>query len=316
MISAGYKNVFIIFAAEFNHKTTSMDYSNKKMIFSIVMLWMSLSAFATGQEGDVIYMDGIQWELLGKPVYADSILSHQLKEALPKDRGFTSANWSGYTAYWSIWKEKLCLDSIQYQIYDDSSLFGRTERLSTEDLHRLFKKYVDGKRIVATWFDADIRLAKGKMIYYEHSGYQRNYENERIVSIQHGKVREVKDYHNYVIEGFAFDDYHPEATPPKQFPRNNPSELRKMFPLNIKQYPELAGQKRVVFTIKRAKVDATGHLVDCEVRVLKPADNPQLAAEMANAMKAYHPWRVFYINGEYCAYGINGWTIPYMLDEE
>ena len=42
---------------------------NKKMIFSIVMLWMSLSAYATGQDGDVIYMDGIQWELLGKPVY-------------------------------------------------------------------------------------------------------------------------------------------------------------------------------------------------------------------------------------------------------
>ena len=37
---------------------------NKKMIFSIVMLWMSLSAYATGQDGDVIYMDGIQWASL------------------------------------------------------------------------------------------------------------------------------------------------------------------------------------------------------------------------------------------------------------
>ena len=59
---------------------------NKKMIFSIVMLWMSLSAYATGQEGDVIYIDGIQWELLGKPVYADSTLSRTLKEALPVAR--------------------------------------------------------------------------------------------------------------------------------------------------------------------------------------------------------------------------------------
>ena len=56
------------------------------MIFSIVMLWMSLSAYATGQEGDVIYIDGIQWELLGKPVYADSTLSRTLKEALPLAR--------------------------------------------------------------------------------------------------------------------------------------------------------------------------------------------------------------------------------------
>ena len=284
---------------------------NKKMIFSIVMLWMSLSAYATGQDGDVIYMDGIQWELLGKPVYADSTLSRTLKEALSKDRGWTTANWSGYTAYWSIWKDQLCLDSVHYRIYDGSSQFGRTECLPTKALRRLFKHYVKGKYIIATWFDADIRLAKGKMLYYEHSGFQRNYENERIINIQHGKVREVKDYQNYVIEGFAFDDYHPEATPPKQFPRKDNSDLRKRFPLHIEQYPELVGEKRIIFSVRRAQVDAMGHLVDCEVRVLKPGDNPRLAAEMAEAIKAYYPWRVFYINGEYRAYGIKGWTFSY-----
>ena len=59
---------------------------NKKMIFSIVMLWMSLLAYATGQDGDIIYIDGMQWELLCKPVYADSTLSRTLKEALPLAR--------------------------------------------------------------------------------------------------------------------------------------------------------------------------------------------------------------------------------------
>ena len=288
----------------------------RKNIFSIIMLWMSLSTYATGQDGDVIYIDGVQWELLGKPVYADSTLSRTLKEALPKGRGWTTANWSGYTAYWSIWKDRLCLDSVQYQIYDGSNRFGRTESLPSKTLRRFFQKYVEGKHIVATWLNDDIRLAKGKMIYYVHSGYLRNYENERIISIGHGKVCEVKDYQNYVLEGFAFDDYHPEATPSKQFPRKDNSGLREMFPLHIEQYPELAGEKRIVFSVRRAQVDATGHLVDCEVRVLKPGDNPKLAAEMAEAMKAYYPWRVFYINGEYRAYGINGWTIPYVLDNE
>lgn len=59
---------------------------NKKMIFSIVMLWMSLSTYATGQDGDIIYIDGMQWELLGKPVYADSTLSRTQKVALPVAR--------------------------------------------------------------------------------------------------------------------------------------------------------------------------------------------------------------------------------------
>ena len=290
---------------------------NKKTIFSIIMLFISLSSYATGQDGDVICIDGVKWELLGKPVYADSALNRKLKETLPKGRGWTTANWSGYTAYWSIWKDKLCLDSVQYQIYDGSNKYdGRTECLPTNALHRLFKKYVEGKRIVATWLDDDIRVAKGKMIYYVHSGYQRNYENERIISIGHGKVRGVKDYQNYVVEGFAFDDYHPEANPPKQFLRTDKPNLREMFPLHIEQYPELAGEKRIIFYIRRAQVDATGHLVDCEVRVVKPSDNPKLAAEMAEAMKAYYPWRVFCINGEYRAYGITGWTFPYTCEDD
>ena len=289
---------------------------NRKTIFSIIMLFISLSTYATGQDGDVIYIDGMQWELLGKPVYADSILSRKLKEALPKGRGWTTANWSGYTAYWSIWKDKLCLDSVQYQIYDGSNQYGRSECLPTKTLHRLFKQYVKGKRIVASWLDSDIRVAKGKMIYYMHNGFQRNYENERIISIGHGKVLGMKDYQNYVIEGFAFDDYHPKANPPRQFPRKENPDFRKMFPLHIEQYPELAGEKRIIFYVRRAQVDSTGHLVDCEVRVVKPGDNPKLAAEMAEAMKAYYPWRVFCINGEYRAYGIAGWTISYMLSSD
>lgn len=287
---------------------------NKKSFFCITMLFISLSTYATAQEGDVIYIDGVQWILMGKPVYADSVLSRELKEALPKDRGWSTANWSGYTAYWSIWKDKLCLDSVQYMIYDGSDRLGRTESLPSKTLRRLFKKYVEGKRIVATWLDGDIRVAKGKMIYYVHDGYRRNYENERMISIGQGKVRGVKDYQNYVVEGFAFDEYHPEANPPRQFPRKRNSDLPEMFPLHIEQYPELAGQKRIVFSVRRAQVDATGHLVDCEIRVLRPGDNPKLAAEMAEAMKAYYPWRVMFINGEYKANGIEGYTFPYPLD--
>ena len=73
--------------------------------------------YATGQDGDIIYIDGKQWILLGKPVYADSILSNDLRAALPEERSITTANWDGYTAYWSISQEKLCLDSIKYNLY-------------------------------------------------------------------------------------------------------------------------------------------------------------------------------------------------------
>ena len=281
----------------------------KRLLFLLTLTLVSLTAYATGQDGDIIYIDGTEWVLLGKPVYADSVLSRELKAALPERHGFTTANWAGYTACWSIQQDKLFLDSISYQVYDGSAPMGRTEYLSSDTLLRVFKKYTDGNgRIVATWYDDDIRVAKGKMIYYVHDGYMRNYENERLISIKHGEVREVKNYQNYVIEGFAFEDVKGRA-------KVTAAELKKMFPLHLEKYPELAGVKRIMFSIKRACVDTTGHLIDCEVRVIRPDDNPQLAAEMAEAMKAYHPWRVMFINGEYRAYGIQGYTFPYLLDD-
>lgn len=276
----------------------------KRLFIIITLTLMSLTMYATGQEGDIIYIDGEQWVLLGKPVYADSLLSSELKNALPKERGISTSNWAGYTAYWSIQQEKLYLDSIRYVIYE-SAQNSRTECLPSKAMRRIFKKYVSRKRIVATWFNNEIRVAKGKQLYYVHDGYTRNYEHERIISIEQGKVCGTKDYQNYVVEGFSFDKYRP----------NNKAELREKFPLHIEQYSELADVKRIVFNIKRARVDAQGNLVECEVKVIRPNDNPRLAAEMAEAMKAYRPWRVMFINGEYRAYGIEGYAIPYNLEE-
>ena len=276
----------------------------KRLFIFITLTLMSLTMYATGQEGDIIYIDGEQWELLGKPIYADSVLSRELKNALPKERGINTANWAGYTAYWSIQQEKLYLDSIRYVIYD-SAQKSRTECLPSKAMRRIFMKYASRKRIVATWFNNEIRVAKGKQLYYVHEGYTRNYEHERVISIEQGKVCGTKDYQNYVVDGFSFDKYRP----------NNKAELREKFPLHIEQYPELADVKRILFNIKRARVDAQGNLVECEVKVLRPNDNPRLAAEMVEVMKAYRPWRVMFINGEYRAYGIEGYTIPYNLEK-
>lgn len=273
----------------------------KRLIFIFTIDLLALAMYATGQNGDIIYIDGKQWVLLGKPVYADSVLWNDLKAALPEKRSFTTANWDGYTAYWSISQEKLFLDSIKYDLYDKATKKSHTECMPSDIMLRVFKKYTDGNRIVAAWFNDDIRVASGEMIYYMHDGYERNYEYEQIISIDHGKLTEKHAYHNYVIDGFSFDHNGPDFQ----------AQLREKFPLHIEKYPELANVKRIVFSIKRARVNAEGHLVECEVKVLKPADNPHLAAEMTELLKAYHPWRVSYINGEYRAYGIEGYSFPF-----
>lgn len=283
----------------------------KKVLFNIILLFVGMAAFATGQDPDVIYIDGVKWDLLARPVYRDSALFHAVKAVLPKERTIFSTNWDGFTTCWSIRENVLYLDSIQYQHYDAATKKYWSESLPAETLQGVFKNYFDGKHIVGGWFAGDIRMAKGKMLYYQHTGFERNYEEEQILSIEQGKVTDVRSFQNYVVDGLAVYDDRSRQT----FPKDN-TEIRKMFPIHVENYPELEGVKKILFYIKKAYVDATGHLVECEVKVLKPGDNPKLAAEMAEALKAYHPWRVMFINGEYRAKGIAGCSFPYNLEEK
>ena len=57
-------------------------------------------------------------------------------------------------------------------------------------------------------------------------------------------------------------------------------------------------------------------MVECEVKVVQPEGAEYLAKEMEKALKAYHPWRVLFINGECSDKGIARWTFPYFLDNK
>ena len=275
----------------------------KKLFLCISFLFLALVAHATGQTGDVIFIDGARWVLLGRPITLDSVLYHNLKTVLPEDRPIVSSNWDGFTGYWSIQQDQLCLDSVKCDNFDSETKRLSDVSIPSDTLLRVFNNYVDGDRIVASWLTGEIRVATGEVIYYQHIYFERNYEEEMMLSIDKGKVTGRKEYHNHVMDGFSFDKFNPD----------NNEELREMFPLHIEHYPELASEERIVFSIQRARVDAQGNLVECEVKVIRPDDNPLLAAEIAESLKAYHPWRVFFINGEYSAKGIEGWTIPYPL---
>lgn len=275
----------------------------KRIFLFVSFLFLALVVHATGQTGDVIFIDGARWKLLGKPIDLDAALYHDLEAVLPEDRPIETSNWDGYTGYWSIQQDVLYLDSVRCEYYDTEIQGMKGESVSSLVLLNVFKNYLDGDRIVAGWLTGEIRVATGKVIYYWHDAFERNYEEEKKFSIDKGKVTGRKEYHNHVVDGFSFD----------KFNIANNEVLREMFPLHIERYPELANEERIVFSIQRARVDAQGNLVECEVKVIRPNDNPLLAAEIAESLKDYHPWRFLFINGEYSAKGIEGWTIPYPL---
>ena len=277
----------------------------KRIFLFVSFLFLALVVHATGQIGDVIFIDGARWKLLGKPIDLDAALYHELIDVLPEDRPVVSSNWDGYTGYWSIQQDVLYLDSVRCEYYDTEIQGMKGESVPSVVLLNVFNNYVDGDRIMAGWLTGEIRVATGKVIYYLHDAFERNYEEEMTLNIDKGEVTGRKEHHNHVVDGFSFD----------KFNLANNEELREMFPLHIERYPELVNEERIVFCIRRARVDAQGNLVECEVKVIRPNDNPLLAAEIAESLKAYHPWRVFFINGEYSAKGIEGWTIPYPLSK-
>ena len=278
-----------------------------RLLLCAQLMLLTLTAYATAQEGDVIYINGEKLKLLGNPINLDSALYHTLKDELPSNRPIVSSNWDGYTAYWSINNDKLYLDSVRCEAYDPKVKAVVGESIPPETLNRIFNSYSAGNRIVASWVSGKIRVAKGKVIYYQHSGFERNYEEETILDIDKGKVVGKKEYHNFVKDGFSFD----------KLQENGAQEmLHKILPLHIERYPELANVKRLIFRVKRARVDEKGNLLECNVQVVKPDDNPQLATEIAEALKTYHPWKVYYINGEYRAFGIENWRIPYILHDK
>ena len=282
----------------------------KKLLLFFYVFILAASSFATGQDGDVIYINGEQWSLLIKPVDWDSTLYFTLKDALPKERSYSTANWDGYTGHWSVKSKRLVLDSITVRFYDKSTRKEWQESLPEAQMRRIFKDYYVKNDIVATWLTKNIRMAQGKTVYYEHMGYERNHELEQIFTIKQGKVKGRKSFQNrLVVDGYTFTNL-----------LRSPTVLKARFPLQIENYPELEGEGSISFSVKDIQVDASGNLLDCDVRARigrypNLTEVKELAQEMKEKLMVIRPWKTVLINGDYYLFNTkHGFSFIYRLD--
>lgn len=283
----------------------------KRFLVCIYALFATIGIFATGQDGDLIFIDGEMWVILGKPLYADSLLHSSLINILPKDRSITTANWDGYTGYWSINNDRLVLDSIRVSFWNVDTHKYRQESIPPSDMQHVFNSYYDKGDIIATWLTDTIRIGKGEQIFYMHDGYLRNHEYEQFIAINRGIVTERKSFHNkVVVDGFSFSML------------KSQEEIRAKFPLDLKSYPELDEVKRIMFSIRDVQLDSLGNLVDCHVSAFIPRqdrDRMQSLEGLENSfklmLKSISPWKTLYINGEYVLENRFGYTIPYIVSK-
>ena len=279
----------------------------KQIVLCILFLLVGSSAFATGQESDVLFYHGLRWMLLARPADSDSSLSVALEENLPSDRCKSTANWGGYVGYWSVRGDMLILHSIKVQYLQNGDCVDAT--LPDSFIRRVFHAYDENGVIVARWYSGTLRLARGEMLRYEHVGWERNYETEIVLTVQNGRIVDSVEYHNRVVcEGFDFESLSMQGW----------DSLQLGFRPVLQKYPQLEGKERIIFIVSDFIVDSHGKLVDIlRVRCYTQMDeelNHKLEQEFKQYLMNIRPWKVLYINGEYCLPFWRGWSIPIRLN--
>jgi hypothetical protein len=157
-----------------------------------------------------------------------------------------------------------------------------------ETLKDIFAPYYTAEGICASWFCDTMRAGRGEEILYEHMAFARHNENECLIVVDNGIVKEITQYNNYHKEGIA--------------PFDVCKALAENFPWE--KFPEYE-ETRFFLRFCDYIIDENGILQDCNVQCLSPdehesmsQDSPLIMAVKA-ILKDLKPWPVWYINGKF-----------------
>ena len=276
----------------------------KGLMAITILLMLPLSAKATGQTGDIIYIDGKKWSLLGKPLnYDDELLYTKLNEFLPTDREWSTANWSGYTGCWEIVYGRLYLKEVIAYIYDDILKIHYEVTYDANDLKELFAPYYTVHGISAEWYsNKAVTAGRGECIRYIHDAYDRNYAEELVMTFEKGEVVKEEYWRNKkMTDGWDLRD-------------GGGVKVMKLFP--YEQFPELDKELVVVY-FRNVTVSADGKFMDCDADLYwsknkhrdKNSNHPIVAA-FKETMRKVYPWETFYIHGKYMINHGSRFSIP------
>lgn len=262
-----------------------------KYYFTInLLLCLFLQAKATGLSGDIISLNGKSWVLMAKPIDMDSALYKRWMAFIPDNHCVSTGNWEGYTAFWEIQNDCVCLQRIEVCVYDGTSRKDSTLIYHAEDLQAPFSSYYKNGNIEARWLNGELRAGKGDLVRYVHSGFDRNMETECVLRVKNGNVIHTTTYHNYKTPGLRLIEVQ--------------DEIIRKFPWE--RFPKYKDQ-RMIFVIKNMQMTHDGHFTDCDIRfiylrskreTIEDGNHP-LAIALKETLKSIYPWEVLFINGKH-----------------
>ena len=132
----------------------------------------------TAQAREKLIYNGQEYHLATEPLNP-YLEKNKIKFVAP-----STACWRGYYGSWLIESDKLYLTDLT--AYAKTQTNERTLFDGVEvGLEYLFPNQ---NKVFAEWYSGTLRIPYGKMIYYQHSGYDSIYEKEILLKIESGKL--------------------------------------------------------------------------------------------------------------------------------
>ncbi len=165
----------------------------KKPFIIFIIILSYNCAYGTSQAPDILF-----WEEKEHALYSNPLESYFRIAGKPRynfnhkkiegEEGFfvvsKSSNWRGYIATWMIENDYLYL----LKIVDLS--------LNQIDFKKLFETDSEEDKIKAIWFSGQLVIKFGKRLQSVHMGYGLITENEIIIDVDSGKVKNVMHIDN------------------------------------------------------------------------------------------------------------------------
>jgi hypothetical protein len=150
----------------------------RRLIFILLMSFISLNSFATSQVPDYIIYKGDTLCLLTNPLES-YFKVHNLKfRDLSSVGNFSTACWRGYVAYFEIKEGNLyVVDIINGDYNKDEKGITVMDSVFPNKKEYLLKEYT-----------GLLRIPTGKRTNYVHMGYASEYEGYTFIEIEQGKV--------------------------------------------------------------------------------------------------------------------------------
>jgi len=253
-----------------------------KRLFIIVFICSAAhQLLATGQASERIVYEGDTLELLSVPLEDFLGEYEQRIEKYPSLEGMCSTGlWRNYIGYWKIENSELYLTDV----------FKCGER-NNSLLKEIFNQE---SPIKAGWYSGKLFIQHGKQIKYQHSGFERYYEQETVIEIEQGRFKSKEFFTN----GYRLDDPGFSCEPDSIM-----AKVHNM--INWDELPELSKDFKIYVSLTTGTTDS--------LSIIKSKAPDLYVNELNRVISQFPQLKKFYSRDEPVR---ERWTFPVVFSEE